>query len=70
MSLLTFRNVKIIGTGMYVPEKILTNQELETELGESIDDFVSNNIGIKTRRIAKEEETTASMSIEAAKMAS
>jgi len=55
---------------MYVPEKILTNQELETELGESIDDFVSNNIGIKTRRIAKEEETTASMSIEAAKMAS
>jgi len=54
---------------MYVPEKILTNQELETELGESIDDFVSNNIGIKTRRIAKEEETTASMSIEAAKMA-
>jgi len=70
LSLLTFRNVKIIGTGMYVPEKILTNQELETELGESIDDFVSNNIGIKTRRIAKEEETTASMSIEAAKMAS
>ena len=33
---------KIIGTGAYVPERILTNDELSKLLGEDINEFVTN----------------------------
>jgi 3-oxoacyl-[acyl-carrier-protein] synthase III len=37
------RNAKIIGTGVHVPEKIITNNDLSKILGEDINDFVENN---------------------------
>ncbi len=45
---------KILGTGVYLPEGILTNQDLEN-LVETSDEWITTRTGIKERRIAKEE---------------
>lgn len=60
------RDAKIIGTGVYVPERIVTNAEISQNLGEDIDDFVTNVIGIKERHIAREDESTADLAAAAA----
>jgi len=52
---------RIIGTGSYVPEKILTNQDLSQMLGEDIDEFVSQVIGIKERHVSGVNESTADL---------
>ena len=59
------RNVGIIGTGSYVPEKILTNKDLENMMDTS-DEWITTRTGIKERRIAREDESTSDMSYEAA----
>ena len=55
------RDAKIIGTGVYVPERIVTNAELSDNLGEDIDEFVTNIVGIRERRIAAENESAADL---------
>lgn len=52
---------RIIGTGSYVPEKILTNDDLSRMLGEDIDVFVSQVIGIKERHVCAADESTADL---------
>jgi 3-oxoacyl-[acyl-carrier-protein] synthase-3 len=52
---------KIIGTGSYVPEKVLTNSDLSRILGEDIDEFVSQVIGIKERHVCADNESTADL---------
>lgn len=59
------RNVKIIGTGSYVPEKVYTNQYLETII-ETNDQWIQENLGIKERRIAADNECTSDMAANAA----
>ena len=59
------RTVSIIGTGSYLPEKILTNQELE-KLVETSDDWITSRTGIKERRIAGENEHTSDLAAKAA----
>lgn len=54
------RNVKIIGTGSYVPETIYTNEYLETILSTSAD-WIFKNLGIKERRIANDTEATSDL---------
>lgn len=63
------RDAKIIGTGVYVPERIVTNAELSKNLGEDIDEFVSTIVGIKERRIAAADESTADLATAAAERA-
>lgn len=63
------RNAKIIGTGVSVPDKILTNQDLSEMLGEDINDFVENNLGIKERRVLAEDESAADIAAIAAENA-
>ncbi len=60
---------KIIGTGSYVPEKVLTNDDLSRMLGEDIDEFVSQIIGIRERHICAENESTADLATAASKRA-
>src|SRR5215203_3666610 len=60
------RDAKIIGTGVYVPERIVTNAELSQNLGEDIDEFVSTIVGIKERRIAAADESAADLATSAA----
>ena len=52
---------RIIGTGYYVPEKVLTNDDLSRILGENINEFVSNVIGINERHVCAPDESTADM---------
>jgi 3-oxoacyl-[acyl-carrier-protein] synthase III len=63
------RDARIIGTGVYVPERIVTNAELSQNLGQDIDDFVTNVVGIKERHIAAEDESTADLATAAAENA-
>lgn len=63
------RDARIIGTGIYVPEKILTNADLSLNLGEDIDEFVTSVVGIKERHIAADDESTADLATVAAENA-
>jgi len=60
---------KIAGIGMYVPEQVVTNQDL-TKYMETSDEWIQERTGIKERRYAhRTEETTTTMGVEAAKIA-
>lgn len=56
---------RIIGTGAYAPEKVLTNQDLE-KLVETSDAWITERTGIKERRMAAEGEVTSDMALKAA----
>ncbi|MEM9173403.1 MAG: beta-ketoacyl-ACP synthase III [Pseudomonadota bacterium] len=57
---------RIAGTGRYVPEKILTNQDLERMVDTS-DEWIRTRTGIERRRIAAEGETTSMLAANAAR---
>jgi 3-oxoacyl-[acyl-carrier-protein] synthase-3 len=59
---------KIIGTGSYLPEKILTNAELE-KMVDTSDEWITSRTGIKERRIAAENELTSDLALKAAERA-
>src|SRR5438876_1928574 len=59
------RTVSIIGTGSYVPEKILTNADL-SRMVDTSDDWIITRTGIKERRIAEKDENTSDMATKAA----
>ena len=60
--------VYVAGTGSYVPEKVLTNDELAT-LVDTSDEWIVTRTGIKERRIARDDEFTSHMATEASKKA-
>ena len=60
--------VGIIGTGSYVPEKVLTNADLE-KMVDTSDAWIQERTGIKERRIAPEGVNASDMATEAAKKA-
>ena len=64
---MTFAN--IIGTGIYVPEKIVTNDDLSKILGEDINEFVSRILGIRERHVCAEDESTADLATNASREA-
>ncbi|PLT46235.1 3-oxoacyl-[acyl-carrier-protein] synthase, KASIII [Paenibacillus pasadenensis] len=57
-------SVGIIGTGKYVPEKVLTNQDLE-RMVETNDEWIVTRTGIRERRIAAEGQATSDLAFEA-----
>src|SRR5438876_11102232 len=61
----TLRTVSIIGTGSYVPEKVLTNEDL-SRMVDTSDDWITTRTGIKERRIAAKDENTSDMATKAA----
>ncbi|MEZ4856697.1 MAG: beta-ketoacyl-ACP synthase III [Gelidibacter sp.] len=62
-------NSKIIGLGYFVPENIVTNDDL-SQLMDTNDAWIQERTGIKERRWVKDSgDTTASMGIKAAKIA-
>ncbi|MCX5782055.1 MAG: ketoacyl-ACP synthase III [Elusimicrobia bacterium] len=60
--------VKILGTGSSVPDKILTNSELE-KMVQTTDEWITSRTGIKERRIADKNTATSDLAIGAAKKA-
>ena len=59
---------RIAGIGSFLPEKVLTNKDLEGMMDTS-DEWIRERTGIKRRHIAAQDETTASMALEAARRA-
>ncbi len=54
--------------GAYIPEKILTNADLE-KMVDTTDEWIVKRTGIKERRIAAEDEHTSDMGVKAAELA-
>src|ERR1700731_3230884 len=61
----TLRTVSIVGTGSYVPEKVLTNEDL-SRMVDTSDDWITTRTGIKERRMAAKDELTSDMASKAA----
>jgi 3-oxoacyl-[acyl-carrier-protein] synthase III len=59
------RTVSIIGTGSYVPKKVLTNEDL-SRIVDTNDEWITTRTGIKERRIAAKDEQTSDMAAKAA----
>ena len=51
------QHARIIGTGSYVPDNIMTNDDL-AEIVDTSDEWISSRTGIKERRISKGESTS------------
>ena len=62
------RYAHIVGWGMFVPERILTNKDLEA-IVETSDDWIRTRTGIQERRIADERESTTHLALRAAQKA-
>ncbi|WP_028611075.1 beta-ketoacyl-ACP synthase III [Paenibacillus harenae] len=56
--------VGIIGTGKYVPERILTNHDLE-QMVETNDEWIVTRTGIKERRLASSQQATSDLAYQA-----
>ncbi len=59
---------KIIGTGIYIPEKALTNADLETMV-DTTDEWIQTRTGIKSRHIAADNQACSDLAVEASKNA-
>ncbi len=60
--------IRIIGTGSYVPDKIMTNADLE-KMVDTSDEWIRTRTGIEERRIAAKEQSTSDLAVEAGKRA-
>ena len=59
---------RIIGTGSYLPERVLTNDELAQQVDTS-DDWITTRTGIKQRHIAAEGENSSDLALQASRVA-
>lgn len=62
------RTVSITGVGSYVPERVLTNADLE-RMVETSDEWIRTRTGIRERRIAAENEATSDLAVAAGRKA-
>jgi len=58
----------VVGTGSYLPEKVLTNADLE-RMVETTDEWIRTRTGIKERHIASSDEATSDLATQAANKA-
>jgi len=65
---MTERYGRITGWGMYVPDRVLTNHDLE-QMVDTTDEWIVTRTGIHERRITEPGETSSTMSVEAAQRA-
>jgi len=59
---------RIAGTGRYLPERILTNADLE-KLVDTSDEWIRTRTGVERRHVCAEDQTTSNMCIAAARIA-
>ncbi len=55
------RCAQIVSTGRYIPEKVVTNADLDRMLGENVGDWLVENVGIRERHVMAEDETTSDL---------
>ena len=63
------RNVKILCTGSYVPEHVVTNAEVDELMGESTNEWLIANVGIRERRWMATDQVTSDLIVAASKKA-
>lgn len=63
------RYAQIASTGRYVPEKLLPNAELDALLGEPVDQWLVDNVGIRQRHLIGDDEVTSDLAVNAAREA-
>ncbi len=68
MSQLSTYQAEIVGTGAYLPDKIIANSDLEKTLDTS-DEWIRSRTGIEERRIASADESASTMAVRAAREA-
>ena len=61
-------SVKILGTGSYLPPKVVTNDDLARTLDTS-DEWIYSHTGIHSRHVAEADDCTSSMAAKAARKA-
>ena len=59
---------RIVGTGRYLPERIMTNADLE-KIVDTSEEWIRTRTGVERRHVCAEDQTTSDMCIEAAKVA-
>jgi len=59
---------RITGTGRYLPEKVLTNFDLE-KMVDTTDEWIRSRTGVERRHCVAPDQTTSDMCVEAAKVA-
>ena len=59
---------RIIGTGSYLPEKVLTNRDLERMVDTS-DEWIVTRTGIRERRVASDDQMASDLALEASRRA-
>lgn len=62
------RKIKIVGSGFYVPDRVLTNADLE-KLVDTTDEWIITRTGIKERRVAADDQASSDLAVEAGKKA-
>ena len=60
------KRVGIIGIGSYVPEKVMTNDDM-SKIVETSNEWIVSRTGIEERRISTPEQATSDLAFEAAK---
>lgn len=63
-----FCTSSIIGTGSYMPKKVMTNEDI-SKFVDTSDEWITSRTGIKERRIAAADEATSDLASEAARRA-
>ena len=60
--------VSIVGTGVYLPEKVVTNDDL-AKIVDTNDEWIYTRTGMRERRIARDDQATSDLAAEAARVA-
>ncbi len=63
------RYARILSTGSYVPERVMTNAEFDALLGEPVSDWLVENVGIRERHFMAADQTTSDLCVAAAQRA-
>ncbi len=63
------RVAQILSTGSYVPDRVVTNAEIDELLGASTSEWLEANVGILERRWMADDQTTSDLIVEASKKA-
>lgn len=63
------RYAQITSTGIYVPERVVTNADVEKILGEPVDQWLIENVGIRERHFMRDDQATSDLAAEAGRVA-
>jgi 3-oxoacyl-[acyl-carrier-protein] synthase III len=63
------RFAQIVSTGRYIPEKVITNADLDRMLGRNVGDWLVENTGIQQRHVMADDETTSDLVTSACRQA-